>query len=66
MTRAQQLRVAAGIIKSSVSDLTTLITLLEGGGQKKLAMALRKPVKPAIGINGRPQPDPAVWLRGRL
>jgi hypothetical protein len=69
MTRAQQLQVAAGVIRSSVADLATLIQLLEGAGQKKLAAMLAKPPKPAkppIPINGRPHPNAAMWMRGRL
>jgi hypothetical protein len=67
MTRAQQLQVAAGAIRSSVADLATLIQLLEGAGQRKLAAELRKPVKPAIGIDpGRPHPNAQMWREGRV
>jgi hypothetical protein len=69
MTTNQNLALAADMIRVNTPNLRLLIQLLEDGGQKKLAMALSKPAKPAtpsIPINGRPHPDPVLWLRGRV
>jgi hypothetical protein len=67
MTAKENLRLAAGMILASVPDLQTLLGLLEGAGQRRLAAEMRRQMpKPQVRIDGRPQPDAALWLCGRV
>jgi hypothetical protein len=68
MTRGQNLRVAAGMIRANVPDLRTLIGLLEDAGSRRLATELRRQMTvPEIRIDdGRPRIDPVLWAKGSV
>jgi hypothetical protein len=67
VTRAENLALAAAIIRASVPDLRTLIGLLELAGQRRLAAEIRRQMEtPTVSITGQAHCDPAMWREGRV
>jgi hypothetical protein len=68
VTRNDNLGQAAALIARSVPELDHLLWLLELDGRHKRLVAAIKGHLPRKypALVGAPQPDPRLWIRGRL